>query len=356
MPTVTLIEGDGIGPEVASATRRVVDALGAPIEWEVLEAGLPAIEAQGTPLPPHVLESIKANKVALKGPVTTPVGTGFRSVNVTLRQELELFASVRPCRLFEGIPSRFDAIDLVVVRENTEDLYEGIEFEMGSKEATKLRGYLDYIHGFRIRKDAGISLKPISVTATKSIVEFAFDYAKRQRRRKITLGHKANIMRFSDGLWLDTALKVEEEYRDVGFEAVQVDELAMWLAWQPEELDVIVLPNLYGDIISDLCAGLIGGLGFAPGMNLGREFAVFEPTHGSAPDIAGRGVANPIAMILSAELMLDHLGFSAEAARLERAVREVLASKKIRTADVKGEGEPSTTAEVADALIAAVES
>jgi isocitrate dehydrogenase (NAD+) len=303
-----------------------------------------------------VLESIKANKVALKGPVTTPVGTGFRSVNVTLRQELELFASVRPCRLFEGIPSRFDAIDLVVVRENTEDLYEGIEFEMGSKEATKLRGYLDYIHGFRIRKDAGISLKPISVTATKSIVEFAFDYAKRQRRRKITLGHKANIMRFSDGLWLDTALKVEEDYREVGFEAVQVDELAMWLAWQPEELDVIVLPNLYGDIISDLCAGLIGGLGFAPGMNLGREFAVFEPTHGSAPDIAGRGIANPIAMILSAELMLNHLGFGAEAARLERAVGEVLASKKIRTADVKGEGEPSTTAEVADALIAAVES
>ena len=356
MPTVTLIHGDGIGPEVASATRRVVDALGAPIEWEVLDAGLPAIEAQGTPLPPPVLESIKANKVALKGPVTTPVGTGFRSVNVTLRQELELFASVRPCRLFEGIPSRFDAIDLVVVRENTEDLYEGIEFEMGSKEATKLRGYLDYIHGFRIRKDAGISLKPISVTATKSIVEFAFDYAKRQRRRKITLGHKANIMRFSDGLWLDTALKVEEDYREVGFEAVQVDELAMWLAWQPEELDVIVLPNLYGDIISDLCAGLIGGLGFAPGMNLGREFAVFEPTHGSAPDIAGRGIANPIAMILSAELMLNHLGFGAEAARLERAVGEVLASKKIRTADVKGEGEPSTTAEVADALIAAVES
>ncbi|HEU4488208.1 MAG TPA: isocitrate/isopropylmalate family dehydrogenase, partial [Actinomycetota bacterium] len=202
MPTVTLIPGDGIGPEVASATRRVVDALGAPIEWEVLDAGLPAIEARGTPLPPHVLKSIETNKVALKGPVTTPVGTGFRSVNVTLRQELELFASVRPCRLFEGIPSRFEAIDLVVVRENTEDLYEGIEFEMGSKEATKLRGYLDYIHGFRIRKDAGISLKPISVTATKSIVEFAFDYAKRQRRRKITLGHKANIMRFSDGLWL----------------------------------------------------------------------------------------------------------------------------------------------------------
>jgi len=356
MSTITLIEGDGIGPEVAHATRSVVDALGASIEWEVLEAGLPAIEAHGTPLPPHVLESIRRNKVALKGPVTTPVGAGFRSVNVTLRQELELFASVRPCRLFDGVPSRFDVVDIVVVRENTEDLYEGVEFEMGSKEATKLRGYLDYMHGFRIRRDAGISLKPISVTATNAIVHFAFDYAKSHRRRKVTLGHKANIMRFSDGLWLDTALEVEEGYRDVGFESVQVDELAMLLAWRPEELDVIVLPNLYGDIISDLCAGLIGGLGFAPGMNLGNEHAVFEPTHGSAPDIAGRGIANPIAMILSAELMLDHLGLTAEATRLGRAVRQVLGSGKIRTADMKGEGEPSTTTEVAHALVAAVQS
>ena len=226
---------------------------------------------------------------------------------------------------------------------------------MGSKEATKLRGYLDYMHGFRIRRDAGISLKPISVTATSAIVHFAFDYAKSHRRRKVTLGHKANIMRFSDGLWLDTALKVEEGYRDVGFESIQVDELAMLLAWRPEELDVIVLPNLYGDIISDLCAGLIGGLGFAPGMNVGDEHAVFEPTHGSAPDIAGRGIANPIAMILSAELMLDHLGLTAEATRLGRAVRAVLGSGKIRTADMKGDGEPSTTSEVADALVAAVQ-
>jgi isocitrate dehydrogenase (NAD+) len=351
MPTITLIPGDGIGPEVASATRRVVDALGAGIEWEVHEAGAPAIASHGNPLPPHVLESIRTNRIALKGPVTTPVGTGFRSINVALRQELDLFASVRPCRLFPGIPSRFQDIDLIVVRENTEDLYEGIEFEKGSKELEKLRGYLKYMHGYSTARDTGISVKPISVSATRAIVEFAFELAKKHRRRKVTLGHKANIMKFSDGVWLETGLQRAEDYRDVGFEAIQVDELAMWLVWHPDDLDVIVLPNLYGDIISDLCAGLIGGLGVAPGMNLGKEYAVFEPTHGSAPDIAGKGLANPIAMILSAVLMLRHLDMFAEAKRLEDAVAAVLAAGP-RPADLKPDGPPATTDQIADTIVA----
>jgi isocitrate dehydrogenase (NAD+) len=354
MPTVTLIPGDGIGPEVSAATRRVVDALGAGIDWEVHEAGLPAIEQLGTPLPHHVLESVIRNKVALKGPVTTPVGTGFRSINVALRQELDLYASVRPCRSFPGTPARFDDVDIVVVRENTEDLYEGIEFQEGSRDVEKLRGYLKYMCGFSIAADAGVSIKPISVSATRAIVEFAFEYAKRDRRRKVTLGHKANIMKHSDGVWLATGEQLASEYREVGFEAVQVDELAMWLAWQPDEMDVVVLPNLYGDIISDLCAGLIGGLGLAPGMNLGKEFAVFEPTHGSAPDIAGRNLANPIAMILSAALMLHHLGKAAEGARVEGAIAKVLADGTTRTADLRPEGEPATTDAVAEAIIAAL--
>jgi isocitrate dehydrogenase (NAD+) len=354
MTTVTLIPGDGIGPEVSAATRRVVDALECGIEWEVHDAGLPAIESHGTPLPRHTLDSIVRTRTALKGPVTTPVGTGFRSINVALRQELDLYASVRPCRLFPGVPSRFDDIDLVVVRENTEDLYEGIEFETGSAQLKKLRGYLKYMHNYSLAPDAGVSVKPISISASKAIVEYAFEFAKRQRRRKVTLGHKANIMKFSDGVWLETGEKLAEEYRDVGFEAIQVDELAMWLVWQPGDLDVIVLPNLYGDIISDLCAGLVGGLGLAPGMNLGKEYAVFEPTHGSAPDIAGKGVANPIAMILSAMHMLRYLNFEAHARRLERAVETVLASGRTKTADLRPDGEPATTHQVADAIIAAL--
>ena len=354
MTTVTLIPGDGIGPEVSGATRQVVDALDTGIEWEVHDAGILAIEDHGEPLPAHVLESIRTNRVALKGPVTTPVGTGFRSINVALRQELDLYASIRPCKLFPGVPSRFEEIDIVVVRENTEDLYEGIEFEHDSKEAEKLRGYLKYMRNYPLAADTGISLKPISVTATKAIVEFAFQYAKRNRRRKVTLGHKANIMKFSDGLWLRTAETVEDDYRDVGFEAMQIDEMAMWLVWHPQDLDVVVLPNLYGDIISDLCAGLIGGLGVAPGMNLGREYAVFEPTHGSAPDIAGKGLANPIAMILSAGLMLRHLGRPAEADRLEKAVGKVLADGKLRPADLRPSGDPATTTQVAEAICTAL--
>jgi isocitrate dehydrogenase (NAD+) len=354
MPTVTLIRGDGIGPEVSAATRRVVDTLDAGITWEVHDAGVVAIETHGTPLPDHVLDSIVRNGVALKGPVTTPVGSGFRSINVALRKDLDLFASVRPCRLYRGVRSRFDRVDLVIIRENTEDLYEGIEFEQGSPEQNKLRGYLKYMHGYALSPDAGVSIKPISVTASRAIVEFAFDYARRQRRRKVTLGHKANIMKFSDGVWLETGERLAADYRDVGFEATQVDELAMWLAWIPQDLDVLVLPNLYGDIISDLSAGLVGGLGLAPGMNLGKEYAVFEPTHGSAPDIAGRGLANPIAMILSAVYMLRHLKLVAEADRLDDAVARVLADPGNHTADLRPEGRPATTEQVADAIVDAL--
>lgn len=350
MATITLVPGDGIGPEVTEATRTVVDALGTDIAWEVHDAGLPAIEKHGEPMPPHVIESIKRNHIALKGPVTTPVGKGFRSVNVALRQELDLFASVRPCRLYPGVPSRFENIDIVVVRENTEDLYRGIELEATSKEANKLRGFLNYMHGYRLAADTGLSVKPISISATHAIVKFAFEYAKRHRRRRVTLGHKANIMKFSDGLWLAEGEQMATEYREVGFEATQIDELAMSLVFHPEELDVIVLPNLYGDIISDLCAGLIGGLGVAPGMNLGREFAVFEPTHGSAPDIAGQGLANPVAMILSAVLMLRHVGKTSDADRLERAVAAVLAKGEHRTGDLRSEGEPARTKDVAEAI------
>jgi isocitrate dehydrogenase (NAD+) len=354
MTTVTLIPGDGIGPEVTAATRRVVDALETGIEWEIHDAGLTAIESHGAPLPRHVFDSITRNRVALKGPVTTPVGTGFRSINVALRQELDLFASVRPCRLYPGVPSRFDSVDIVVIRENTEDLYEGIEFEKETKELDKLRGYLKYMHGFGIARDAGVSVKPISISATKAIVEFAFEFARRERRRLVTLGHKANIMRFSDGVWLQTGEELAAGYRNVGFEATQVDELAMTLVWVPHDLDVIVLPNLYGDIISDLCAGLVGGLGVAPGMNLGKDHAVFEPTHGSAPDIAGRGVANPIAMILSAVHMLRYLREDGHALRLERAVEQVLAGGRDLTADLRPKGRPATTEGVADAIVAAL--
>jgi len=355
MAVVTLVPGDGIGPEVTEATLRVVDALEPGIEWDVVEAGAGALEKYGAPLPDHVLDSIRKNKVALKGPVTTPVGSGFRSVNVTLRRELDLFASIRPCRLYEGVSSPHEDVDVVVVRENTEDLYEGIEFEAGSRELEKLRGYLKYMHGFSLSRDSGVSVKPLSISATKAIVEYAFSYARRHRRRKVTLGHKANIMKFSDGVWLRTGEDLAQEYRDVGFEATQVDELAMWLAWHPEELDVIVLPNLYGDIISDLAAGLVGGLGVAPGMNLGKDYAVFEPTHGSAPDIAGRNLANPIAMMLSAAFLLRHVGCPDAGDRLERAIANVLAAGEARTADLRPQGKPATTTEVANAVVAAIE-
>src|SRR6266542_7093864 len=305
---VTLIPGDGIGPEVAEAARRVIEATGVEIQWDMQEAGAAVMRAEGTPLPERVLRSIEATRTALKGPITTPVGTGFRSVNVALRQELDLFASVRPALSLPGVPSKYTGVDLVVIRENTEDLYAGIEFEAGTGALQRLRAELRRLAGFDIRDDAGVTVKPISISGTRRIVRFAFDFARRNGRRTVTVGHKANIMRFSDGVFLFTAGEEAQFYQDIWFEEVQVDELALRLASNPEEMDVLLLPNLYGDILSDLCAGLVGGLGLVPGANLGWEYAVFEPVHGSAPDISGKGLANPVAMILSAAMMLAHLG------------------------------------------------
>jgi isocitrate dehydrogenase (NAD+) len=345
---VTLIPGDGIGPEVSAAARRVVEATGVSIEWQIEAAGAAVLEREGTPLPDHVIGSIKATRTAIKGPITTPVGTGFRSVNVALRQDLDLFAAVRPARHFPGVPTRHPGVDLVVIRENTEDLYAGIEFEQGTPQTSELRAVLERMRGYRIPDDAGVTVKPISVTGTRRIVRFALEFARQHRRKHVTVGHKANIMKFSDGVFLSTAREESEDFPDVDMRDLQVDEMAMWLAWEPESMDVLLLPNLYGDIVSDMCAGLTGGLGLAPGANLGWEYAVFEPVHGSAPDIAGKGVANPLAMILTAAMMLRHLAEDAAAASVERAVGRVLEERKFLTPDMGGW---VTTEEVADAVI-----
>jgi isocitrate dehydrogenase (NAD+) len=345
---VTLIPGDGIGPEVAEAARRVVEATGVEIAWDVRDAGAAVMKREGTPLPDHVLEAVRKSRTALKGPITTPVGTGFRSVNVALRQELDLFAAVRPARHFPGVPTRHPGVDLVTIRENTEDLYQGIEFERGAPQTSRLREVLRDLAGYQLPDDAGVTVKPISVTGTRRIVRFGLDFARRHGRKHVTVGHKANIMKFSDGVFLRTALEIDrQEYPDVEVREMQIDELAMWLAWEPEALDVLLLPNLYGDIISDLAAGLTGGLGLASGANLGWEYAVFEPVHGSAPDIAGTGVANPLAMILTAGMMLSHLAEDQAAGQLERAVAAVLEDGGSLTPDMGG---TSTTARVADAV------
>jgi isocitrate dehydrogenase (NAD+) len=344
---VTLIPGDGIGPEVSEATRRVLEATGVDIEWAVEEAGAAVLEREGTTLPHRVVERIRRSRVAIKGPITTPVGTGFRSVNVALRHELDLFAAIRPSRSIPGVETRHDGVDLVVIRENTEDLYRGIEFGRGSPEAVELRAELLRLSGREIREDAGISLKPISVTGARRIVRFAFAFARANGRGRVTLGHKANVMRFSDGLFLSIGREEAPANADVGFEDMQIDQLSMRLVREPERFDVLLLPNLYGDILSDLCAGLVGGLGLAAGANLGWEYAVFEPVHGSAPDIAGRGLANPIAMILSGAMLLRHLGEHDRATSVEAAVDRVLAEAEVRTADLGG---TSSTDEVAAAV------
>jgi isocitrate dehydrogenase (NAD+) len=348
---VTLVPGDGIGPEVTDATRLVLDATGARIEWVYAEAGAGALERRGSTLPEATMEAIRDTRVALKGPITTPVGTGFRSVNVALRQELDLFAALRPARSIPGVPTRHEDVDLVIVRENTEDLYQGIEFERGSASVGRLRERLEQLAGVRIGEDAGVTVKPISVAGTRRIVYFAFDFARWNGRRVVTVGHKANIMRFSDGLFLETAREEAANHYDVEYREVQIDHLSMRLTREPQSLDVLLLPNLYGDILSDLGAGLVGGLGLVPGANLGWEYAVFEPVHGSAPDIAGRGLANPIAMILSGAMLLRHLGEPAAATGVERAVDAVLGAGAVRTPDLGGS---STTREVAEAIAAAL--
>ena len=358
---VTLIPGDGTGPEIAEATRRVLEATGVKFDWDVQHAGVDVMEEFGTPLPEQVLESIRANKVAIKGPITTPVGTGFRSVNVALRKELDLYMCLRPCKSYKGVRSRYEDIDLVVVRENHEDLYAGIEFEQGSPEARKLIDFMTELGTRRIREDSGISIKPISVTGSRRIVKAAFDYAVREGRKKVTAVHKANIMKFSDGLFLATAREVAEEYASSGveFEDRIVDNMCMQLVQKPELYDVLVLPNLYGDIVSDLGAGLIGGLGVAPGGNIGDEVAVFEPTHGSAPKYAGQNKVNPMAMMLSGVLMLRHLGETDAADRLEAAIAAVIEEGKSVTYDMKPNRDDPTavgTSGVADGIIEKLES
>jgi len=348
---VVLIPGDGIGPEVAEAARLVLDAVDVGIEWIERDAGSAALEEHGSLLPDATLEAIRDCRTAIKGPITTPVGTGFRSINVALRQELDLFAAVRPARALPGVPLRHPAVDLVVIRENTEDLYQGIEFERGSPEAAALRGELEALGGFQLAADAGVTVKPISVAGTRRIVRFAFEYARANRRRKVTLGHKASVMRYSDGLFLRTARESAVEFADVPWEDVQIDHLTARLVMRPADLDVLLLPNLYGDILSDVCAGLVGGLGLIPGANIGWEYAVFEPVHGSAPDIAGQGIANPIAMILSGAMLLRHLGRMEAATRVEGAVDQVLSVGEARTPDLGGS---STTMQVAEAIASRV--
>ena len=327
---VTLIPGDGIGPELAEATRHVLDASGVAFDWEVQEAGEAMIAEHGTPLPDHVLESIKRNKVALKGPITTPIGEGFRSVNVTLRQALDLYANVRPARSIPGLDTRYENVDLVIVRENTEDLYAGVEHRVGN--------------------DAAESIKIITRAASERIARYAFEYAVANGRRKVTAVHKANIMKLSDGLFLESCRTVAAGYEGrIEFEDRIVDNMCMQLVQKPELYDVLVLPNMYGDIVSDLAAGLVGGLGVAPGANIGTHAAVFEPVHGSAPKYAGQNKANPSAMILSGALMLRHLGYPEHAERVETALREVIAEGRTVTYDVGGS---AGTSQFADAIVA----
>jgi isocitrate dehydrogenase (NAD+) len=356
---VVLIPGDGTGPELTEATRRVLEATGAELEWDLREAGADVMDRHGgNPLPPDVLDAVRETGVALKGPITTPVGGGFRSVNVALRKELDMYAQVRPCKSYAGVRSRFDDVDLIIVRENTEDLYAGIEYEQGTPEAAELIEWIE-ARGGRLRHgDAGISIKPISVTGTRRIFEFAFDYARRNGRRKVTAVHKANIMKFTDGLWLHVAREVAAENADVEFDDRIVDNMCMQLVQRPEEYDVLVLPNLYGDVLSDLAAGMIGGLGVAPGANYGESVAVFEPTHGSAPKYAGMNKVNPIAQMLSGVLMLRHLDERDAADRLERAIAAVIAEGKSVTYDMKPNRDDPTavgTSEVADAVIQKLE-
>ena len=355
---VTLIPGDGTGPEITEATRRVLEATGVRFDWDVQDAGVDVFQKEGTPLPARVLDSLRATKVGLKGPITTPVGTGFRSVNVALRKELDLYACIRPCKTYPGVRSRYQNIDLVIVRENTEDLYAGIEFERGTHGAEALRELVRAEAKREIPEDAGISVKPISVSGTQRIVRHAFTYAKERNRRKVTAVHKANIMKFSDGLFLEIARKTAKEFPAFEFEDRIVDNMCMQLVQTPENYDVLVLPNLYGDIISDLGAGLIGGLGVAPGANIGDDAAVFEPTHGSAPRYAGQDKVNPFAMILSGMLMLHHLGEREPAERLERAVAGVIREGKNVTYDMKTRRDDPTavgTQAAADAVIAALD-
>lgn len=356
---VTLIPGDGVGPELTEATRRVLEAAagtaGSSFDWDVQEAGVDIMESAGTPLPEATLQSVRDTKVAIKGPITTPIGTGFRSVNVALRAELELYACLRPCKTYPGVRTRFDHVDVTIVRENTEDLYAGIEYEHGTSEAD---GVIDYLNGLQpkqIRAGSGISIKPMSEYGSERIIRYAFEYAKAAGRKRVHCIQKSNIMKFTDGLFLSVFREVAKDYPEIDPWENLVDATCMGLVQRPEEWDVLVLPNLYGDILSDLTAGMVGGLGVAPGANIGTEAAVFEATHGSAPKYKGQNKVNPTAMILSGKLMLEHLGEADAAVKLEGAVAAVIAEGKNTTYDMKPDrDDPSAvgTAEYADAIIA----
>ncbi|PQO47157.1 isocitrate/isopropylmalate dehydrogenase family protein [Blastopirellula marina] len=358
---VTLITGDGTGPELAEAARKCVDATGVKINWDEQEAGVDIMEKVGTPLPDSVMESVRRTRCALKAPITTPVGTGFRSINVHLRQELGLFACIRPCKYYPGVRSYFSevGVDIVIVRENTEDLYAGVEFEAGKPETSQLIEFINSLPSDKKIKtsgeETGVSIKPMSVSGTQRIVRCAFEYARKNGRKKVTAVHKANIMKFSDGLYLKTATEVAKEFPDIEFEERIVDNMCMQLVQKPELYDVLVLPNLYGDILSDLGAGLVGGLGMAPGENLGPNGAVFEATHGSAPKYKGLNKVNPTALILSGMLMLRHLGETDAADRLEKAVADVIVEGKDVTYDLKPHRDDPTavgTQEMAAAICA----
>ena len=355
---VTFIPGDGVGPELSEATRRVLEGTGVEFDWDVQEAGADVIDKYGTPLPEPVLESIRANGVAIKGPLTTPIGTGFRSVNVALRKELDLFACLRPCKWYQGVRSRYDNIDLVIVRENHEDLYAGIEFQEGTPEAKQVIDFLNSLQPRRIRDDSGLSIKPISIFGTRRIARFAFEYARSYGRKKVTAVTKANIMKHTDGLFYAVSREVAKEYPDIEYDEYLVDNMSMQLVQKPENFDVLLLPNLYGDILSDLAAGLVGGLGVAPGANLGDNVAVFEATHGSAPKYKGQNKVNPMAMMFSGVLMLRHLDERDAADRLERGLASVIAAGKDVTYDMKPNRDDPTavgTSQVADAVIAAMQ-
>ena len=353
--SVTLVPGDGVGPEICAAAVRVLEATGVEFEWDVQKAGESAIAEFGTPLPEHVLASIRKNKVALKGPITTPVGSGFRSVNVALRQELDLYALVRPVKAYMGARNLRDDLDFVIVRENTEDIYMGLEFERGTPDCDRMIAEISSLLKKKIRPDSGLSIKPISVSGSERIVQFAFDYARKNKRRKVTAVHKANIMKHTDGLFLAVARQVAERNSDIEFEDRIVDNMCMQLVLRPREYDILCCPNLYGDIISDLGAGMIGGLGLAPGANIGTNGAVFEATHGSAPKYTGQNKVNPMAVMLSGVLMLRHLNEMAAANAMEGAIAHVIAEGKNVTYDLKEKrGDPTAvgTSQVADAVIA----
>ncbi len=351
---VTLIPGDGTGPEIVDATRRAIEATGVQVEWDIHNIGRSVIEREGTPFPKGALESIRRNKVALKGPLTTELGKGFRSVNVALRKEFDLYANLRPAKGYAGVPSRYERVDLVIVRENLEDLYAGIEFAPGTPAGRAVRAAIEAASGETVREDAAIAIKTISEFNSRRIATFAFDHARAHGRKKVTAVHKANIMKLADGLFLSVAADVAKDYPEIAFEDRIVDNMCLQLVQKPEEYDVLVLPNLYGDIISDLAAGLVGGLGVAPAANIGAEVAVFEAVHGSAPKYAGQNKVNPMALMLAGAMMLRHLGETEAGDRLERAIADVVAEGRQVTYDLKPRRDDPTavgTREFADAVV-----